>query len=304
MLGAKIINLLAEGDETTTTAASEAADKITSSTYWENKFDEALKWITTNGIRMLVALIVLFIAFKIVNVIAKRIRKSMVARKCDPTFTVIIVNLFRKGIKVLLFISYLAYVGIDTASIGAVIASCGVGIGLALQGSLSNLAGGIIIVIVRPFKLGDYIEAQGEGGTVEDIRIFYTYIVTPDNRTVMIPNGVLANGVIRNNSMKDRRRVDFNFSVSYKSDLKLVKETLLNLVTSDERVFTDPAPFAQISKYGESSITFTVRAWAKASDYWPLYFSIMERVKEEFDKVGIAIPYNQLDVTIVENKNE
>ena len=209
-------------DETTTVATT--SEKITSSTYWENKFDEALKWITTNGIKMLLALIVLFIAFKIVNVIARRIRKNMVAKKCDPTFTVIIVNLFRKGIKIILFVAYLAYIGLDTASIGAVIASCGVGIGLALQGSLSNLAGGIIIVIVRPFRLGDYIEAQGEGGTVEDIRIFYTYIVTPDNRTVMIPNGVLANGVIRNNSMKDRRRVDFNFSVSYKSDLKLVKD--------------------------------------------------------------------------------
>ena len=286
-------------DETTTVVTT-TSDKITSSTYWENKFDEALKWITTNGIRMLLALIVLFIAFKIVNVISRRIRKSMVNRKCDPTFTVIIVNLFRKGIKILLFISYLAFVGIDTASIGAVIASCGVGIGLALQGSLSNLAGGIIIVIVRPFKLGDYIEAQGEGGTVEDIRIFYTYIVTPDNRTVMIPNGVLANGVIRNNSMKDRRRVDFNFTVAYNSDLKLVKETLLNLVSADERVLKDPAPFAQISKYGESSITFTVRAWAKATDYWPLYFSIMENVKMEFDKVGIVIPFNQIDVNIKE----
>ena len=289
-------------DETTTVATT--SEKITSSTYWENKFDEALKWITTNGIKMLLALIVLFIAFKIVNVIARRIRKNMVAKKCDPTFTVIIVNLFRKGIKILLFVAYLAYIGIDTASIGAVIASCGVGIGLALQGSLSNLAGGIIIVIVRPFRLGDYIEAQGEGGTVEDIRIFYTYIVTPDNRTVMIPNGVLANGVIRNNSLKDRRRVDFNFNVAYNSDLKLVKETLLNIVSADERVLKDPAPFAQISKYGESSITFTVRAWAKSTDYWPLYFSIMENVKMEFDKVGIVIPFNQIDVNIKEKNNE
>lgn len=286
-------------DVVTTTSA-----KITSSAYWENKFDEMLKWITTNGIKMLLALIVLFILFKVVNVISRRIKKNMVKRKCDPTFTVIIVNIFRKGIKILLFISYLAFVGIDTASIGAVIASCGVGIGLALQGSLSNLAGGIIIVIVRPFKLGDYIEAQGEGGTVEDIRIFFTYIVTPDNRTVMIPNGILANGVIRNNSMKDRRRVDFNFTVAYNSNLKLVKETLLNLVSSDDRVLKEPAPFAQISKYGESSITFTVRAWVKSADYWPLYFSIMELVKVEFDRVGIVIPFNQLDVNIRGKENE
>lgn len=284
-------------DETTTVATT-ASEKITSSAFWENKLDEALKWITNNGIRMLLALIVLFISFKIVNLIARRIKKNMVARNCDKTFTIIITNLFRKGIKILLFVAYLAYIGIDTASIGAVIASCGVGIGLALQGSLSNLAGGIIIVIVRPFKLGDYIEAQGEGGTVEDIRIFFTYIVTPDNRTVMIPNGVLANGVIRNNSLKDKRRVDFKFQVSYDSDLKLVKETLLNLVSQDERVLNEPAPFAQISEYGNSSITFTVRVWANTPDYWSLYFSIMERVKEEFDKKNIEIPYNQLDVTI------
>ena len=292
--------LLADATEATTTES----DKITSSTYWENKLDEVLKWLTTNGIKMLIALIVLFIAFKIVNVISRRIKKRMVARECDPTFTIIITNIFRKGIKILLFVAYLAYIGIDTASIGAVIASCGVGIGLALQGSLSNLAGGIIIVIVRPFKLGDYIEAQGEGGTVEDIKIFYTYIVTPDNRTVMIPNGVLANGVIRNNSLKDRRRVDFKFQVSYNSDLKLVKDTLINLVSQDERVFTDPAPFVQISEYGNSSITFTVRVWAKTTDYWNLYFSIMEKVKEEFDRQHIQIPYNQLDVTIRGNENE
>ena len=290
-------------EETTTAESITTEAKITTSTYWENKFDEILKWITTNGIKMLLALIVLFILFKIVNVIARRIKKNMIKRKCDPTFTIIITNLFRKGIKILLFVSYLAFVGIDTASIGAVIASCGVGIGLALQGSLSNLAGGIIIVIVRPFKLGDYIEAQGEGGTVEDIRIFFTYIVTPDNRTVMIPNGVLANGVIRNNSMKDRRRVDFKFQVSYDSDLKLVKDTLLKLVSKDERVFKDPAPFAQISEYGNSSITFTVRVWAKSTDYWNLYFSIMEQVKVEFDKKGIEIPYNKLDVTVT-NKTE
>lgn len=291
-------------NETTVTTVTTQSEKITSSTYWENKLDEVLKWITTNGIKMLLALIMLFILFKVVNVIARRIKKSMVKRECDPTFTIIITNVFRKGVKILLFVAYLAFVGIDTASIGAVIASCGVGIGLALQGSLSNLAGGIIIVIVRPFKLGDYIEAQGEGGTVEDIKIFFTYIVTPDNRTVMIPNGVLANGVIRNNSMKDKRRVDFKFNVSYDSNLKLVKETLLNLVKSDDRVLKDPAPFAQISEYGNSSITFTVRAWAKSSDYWNLYFAIMERVKEEFDANGIEIPYNKLDVTIRGNNDE
>ena len=291
-------------ETTTTEAVTTASEKITSSAYWENKIDEVLKWITTNGIKMILALIVLFILFKVVNVISRRIKKNMIKRECDPTFTIIITNLFRKGVKILLFVSYLAFVGIDTASIGAVIASCGVGIGLALQGSLSNLAGGIIIVIVRPFKLGDYIEAQGEGGTVEDIRIFFTYIVTPDNRTVMIPNGVLANGVIRNNSMKDRRRVDFKFQVAYDSDLKLVKDTLLRLVSKDERVFKDPAPFAQISEYGSSSITFTVRVWAKSTDYWNLYFAIMEQVKMEFDKKGIQIPYNKLDVTIRGNNNE
>lgn len=300
MISSKVLELLADETEEVTTAS----EKITSSAYWENKLDEALKWITTNGIKMLLALIVLFISFKIVNLIARRIKKNMIKRKCDKTFTVIITNIFRKGVKILLFVAYLAYIGIDTASIGAVIASCGVGIGLALQGSLSNLAGGIIIVIVRPFKLGDYIEAQGEGGTVEDIRIFFTYIVTPDNRTVMIPNGVLANGVIRNNSLKDRRRVDFKFQVSYNSDLKLVKDTLLNLATQDERVLKDPAPFAQISEYGNSSITFTVRIWAQSTDYWNLYFAYMEKVKTEFDKVGIQIPYNQLDVTIRGNDNE
>ena len=216
----------------------------------------------------------------------------------DKTITTVIYQILRKGLKILAILVFLGYVGIDTAGIGTVIASLGVGIGLALQGSLSNFAGGIVILILRPFKIDDYIEAQGEGGTVENIGIFYTTLVTPDNKIVMIPNGTLANGTMTNYSTKELRRVDFNFSISYDADVEKAKRVIWDVIINTKNVLDEPSPFVRLKAYGSNAVDITTRVWVKNADYWTVYFDMMESIKEEFAKANIEIPYNQLDVHV------
>ena len=216
----------------------------------------------------------------------------------DKTITKVGYNVIRKGLKLLVFLIFLGYIGIDTAGIGTAIASAGVAIGLALQGSLGNLAGGLLILILRPFKIGDYIEAQGEGGTVEDISIFYTYLTTPDNKVVMIPNGALANGNILNYSMKDLRRVDFEFSIAYDEDYERAKKAINEVIETVPNILLDPQPLVRMKTHGESTINIVTRVWVKSENYWDVYYDMMEAIKTKFDNENIEIPFNQLDVHI------
>lgn len=260
--------------------------------------NQILSWLSTEGVKLVIGLFVLFILFKIINVISKKFKKRMEKKNKDKTITSVIYQILRKGLKILAILIFLGYVGIDTAGIGTVIASLGVGIGLALQGSLSNFAGGIVILILRPFKIDDYIEAQGEGGTVENIGIFYTTLVTPDNKIVMIPNGTLANGTMTNYSAKELRRVDFNFSISYDADVEKAKRVIWDVIINTKNVLDEPSPFVRLKEYGSSAVDITTRVWVKNADYWTVYFDMMESIKEEFAKANIEIPYNQLDVHV------
>ena len=264
----------------------------------EQIVENVINWLATEGVKLLIGLFAMLIAFYIINVFSKGIRKRMIKKGRDKTVTSVVYQLTRKGLKILVFLGFLGYVGIDTAGIGSIIASVGVGVGLALQGSLSNLAGGVIILLMRPFKIGDYIDAQGESGTVEDIRIFYTYLNTPDNKVVMIPNGVLANGTIINYSTKEYRRVDFEFGIAYAEDFEKAKEVIWNVINSTENVLNEPSPLVRVVSHGESSINIAVKVWTRNENYWAVYFDIMEAVKREFDKANIEIPYNTLDVNI------
>ena len=260
--------------------------------------NQILSWLSTEGVKLVIGLFVLFILFKIINVISNKFKKRMEKKNKDKTITSVIYQILRKGLKILAILVFLGYVGIDTAGIGTVIASLGVGIGLALQGSLSNFAGGIVILILRPFKIDDYIEAQGEGGTVENIGIFYTTLVTPDNKIVMIPNGTLANGTMTNYSTKELRRVDFNFSISYDADVEKAKRVIWDVIINTKNVLDEPSPFVRLKEYGSSAVDITTRVWVKNADYWTVYFDMMESIKEEFAKANIEIPYNQLDVHV------
>ena len=191
--------------------------------------------------------------------------------------------------------------GFDAAGLSALIASAGVTVGLALQGSLANFAGGVIIIIMRPFKLGDFITTNGESGTVEDIKLFYTYITTPDNRMVMIPNGACANNVIVNASAKDTRRVDITMSISYSADLEMAKKIAKTICLANEKVLRTPEPFAEVGEYAASSVEVYVRVWCKRTDYWDVKFFMLREIKKAYDEAGIEIPFDQLDVNIKQN---
>ena len=255
-------------------------------------------WLMQNGIKLIIGLIVLFITFKVVNFIAKRLQRRLDKKNVDKTIANVTVKALKIVLKIMVFLLFLGYVGIETAGIGTIIGSVSVCIGLAVQGSLSNFAGGIVILVMRPFKLGDFIEAQGHSGTVTDIKMFYTYLNTPDNKVVMIPNGTLGNGDIINYSKEEERRVDLVFSVDYSTDLKLAKEIIEREIENHQLILKDKGYFVRLGEMAASSLDIKTRVWVKNADYWTVYFDLLENVKKKFDENNISVPFNQLDVHI------
>ena len=291
-----LFNLLEAAAE----GAEPAAEGATANTGfdWSGLWNIVLNWMTSTGIKLVIAIVLMIVTFKIVNVITKKLYKRLQKKKADETLSRVGTQTLRIVLKVIIIVCLIGYVGIETASISAVIASIGIGISLAVQGTLSNFAGGVIIIIMRPFKIGDYITSNGESGTVEDIKLFYTHIVTPDNKAVVIPNGSLANNVIVNASAKDTRRVDLLASVAYGSDVKKVKQIITEVCAANELVFQDPAPFVELSNMGESSLDFTVRVWCNRGDYWTVNFALLDAILNTLTENGIEIPFNQIDVNI------
>lgn len=259
-------------------------------------------WVTGTGIKILIALIILLVSFRIINALSKKIiKKLMKSDHLDQTLTKSLGNIVKIALKVLVVVCLIGYLGIETSGISAVIASLGVCVGLAVNGTLSNLAGGAMILITRPFKVGDYIEAQGQEGVVEDILICTTKILTLDNKTVYLPNSSLSTGTIVNYSEQALRRVDFDFSVAGNDPIK-VREILLNICANEALVLDDPAPFAEISDFGAGNgVKITLRAWCKSEQYWDTYFALLAKIQKVFDEEGIVIPFNQLDVHIKNN---
>ncbi len=280
-------------EETTTTQT--AAEELASIT-WVDVWNKIVDWAMNTGVKILIALVVWIVSFKIINIIFKRIARRLAKKKADATLSKVLVNMGRIAIKILVLIGLIAYVGIQTASLSALVLAIGTGISLALQGTLSNFAGGVIIIIMRPFKLGDFITSNDQSGTVEDIKLFYTYITTPDNKVVMIPNGALANNVIVNFSAKDTRRVDVVMSIAYGADLELAKKIAKEVCSNNEKIFPTPAPFAEVGEYGASSVEVYIRCWCKKEDFWNVKFYMLREIKKSFDENGIEIPFNQLDI--------
>lgn len=281
------------------TDGTENAAKATEP-FWKSFLDSTTVQgqIAIAVIKVIIALLVMFITFKIVNAITKGIYKKLKKKGRDETLSRVGTQAARIILKILIFVCLIGFVGIETSAIAGLIASLGVGISLAVQGTLANFAGGVIIIIMRPFKIGDYITSNGESGTVEDIKLFYTHIVTPDNRAVVIPNGALANNVIVNASAKETRRVDLVASVAYGSDIKQVKQIITEVCAANELVFKDPAPFVEMSNMGDSSLDFTVRVWCNRGDYWTVNFALLDSILNTLKENGIEIPFNQLDVNI------
>ncbi len=261
---------------------------------------ETLKnWAMTSGIKIVIALIIMIIAFKVIKVVSRRIEKRISKNgKIDPTISKTLVYAGRIIAKIVVLCCLIGYLGIDTTGLAALIASLGVGIGMAVNGALSNFAGGVLILATRPFKIGDYIAAQGTEGIVEDIKIVSTTIVTLDNKVVHLPNGALSSGTITNYSEKDIRRVDLTFSVAG-NDPEMVKKLINEVCDADEKVLKDPATFVRVSDYGAGNgVKVTMRAWTKTSQYWDTYFDLLNGVQKAFEDNKIVIPFNQLDVHI------
>lgn len=250
------------------------------------------------GLRLLDALVVFLVGRILIKWVTKLMKKSKFAQKQDATVVRFLQNFVSISLHVVLVVSVVGILGVPLASVVTVIASAGVAIGLALQGALSNVAGGIMILLFRPFRLGDYVEAAGKSGTVNDIGIFYTVLTTGDNKVVTIPNGSIMGSSVVNYSMKDTRRVDFVFSAAYGTDVEKVKRVLLDVAEQHELVLKTPAPFCRLSKQNESSIDFTVRVWVESKNYWQVNFDILETVTKRFADEGIEIPFNQLDVHV------
>lgn len=242
--------------------------------------------------KLISAFLILFIGLYAIRLINRVIRKIMVKRNLDPTLTKFLADILLWALRILLFVTFISKLGIETSSFVAILGAMGLAVGLSLQGSLSNFAGGMLIIVFKPFKVGDTIEAQGVIATVLEIQIFVTKMLTGNNQTVFVPNGALSNGTIINYSMQGERRADLTFAVSYDSDIKKAKEVLLNVLNQNPKVLENPEPEVFVKNLTSSSVEFAVRPWAKNINYGAVFSETLENCKTALDEAGIAIqPY-------------
>jgi len=251
------------------------------------------------GGEIILALIVLIVGLKLIKFVLKTIKIGLEKSTIDKSLYSFLMSVTKITLNVVLVITIASMLGVEMTSFIAILGSAGLAIGLALQGSLSNLAGGVLILFLRPFKAGDFIEVAGHSGTVEDVQLFYTILNTPDNKRIFIPNGELANSSAVNYSAHATRRVDFTFGVGYEDDILKVKKVLQKVAQNNQLVLKDPLPQVFLAEHGDSCVNFSLRLWCKTENYWNVYFDIMETVKLEFDKEGINIPYPQMDVHLI-----
>lgn len=250
--------------------------------------------------RLALAILTLLIGLWIISGITKLIKISMERSKVDPTLVPFMSSLVSWVLKVLLFISVASMIGIATTSFIAVLGAAGLAIGLALQGSLANFAGGVLVMIFKPYKVGDLIESQGHLGVVKEVQIFNTILIAPQSKQVIIPNGATSNGSIVNYTVEGKIRVDLTVGVSYDADIDKTKTVLMEVLTANDKVMHDPAPFVGVLEMADSSVNFAVRPHCEPKDYWDVYFSVNEAVKKALDKNAISIPFPQRDVHLIQ----
>ena len=258
--------------------------------------------VITYGGKLLLALLTLVIGMWLIKRFVRLIGKYFELRSYEETLQKFLIQVISATLKVLLIISVISMLGIQMTAFIALLGAIGLAFGMALSGTLQNFAGGVLLLILKPFKVGDFIEAQGYSGTVESILIFHTILLTPDKKTIIIPNGPLSNGAATNYSASPLRRVDWTFGIGYTDNMDLAREIITELLNKDERVLKDPAIFTGVVSLGDSSVNIATRAWVNAPDYWSLFFDMNERVKKTFDQKGISIPFPQTDVHLFEAK--
>ncbi|NDV70240.1 mechanosensitive ion channel family protein [Dysgonomonas sp. 25] len=269
----------------------------------ERILETLLEQGTHLGLAILKALIIFIIGRFVINLINKLVKKLLNKKDVAPAVRTFVASLVNIILIVMLIISIIGALGIQTTSFAALIASAGVAIGMALSGNLSNFAGGLIILLFKPFKIGDYIGTSSVSGTVQEIQIFHTILTTSDNITVYIPNGTLSSGYINNYNV-DKRRIEWIFGVDYGEDFDKVRKTILEVLAADTRIMSDPAPFVELNQLDASSVNIIVRVWAKGSDYWDVYFNINKNVYQKFNEVGIDFPFPQLTIHKVDKDSE
>lgn len=266
---------------------------------WDAFLDKLISLGTTLGSKLLAAILILLIGCWIIKRLKKWVNNILEKRQVEAslaTFTKSLINITFNFLLVLMIVGTL---GVETSSIITLFASIGVGIGMALSGTLQNFAGGIMILLFKPFKVGDFIEAQGQSGTVKEIQIFNTILTTPDNKIIIIPNGGLSTGIMQNYSKEALRRVDWQFGIAYGDNYDKAQEVIARLLNADNRILKEPNYFIALTSLGESSVNIVVRAWVNAADYWGVYFDMNEKVYKTFAEESINIPFPQLDVHLV-----
>ncbi|MEA1898283.1 MAG: mechanosensitive ion channel [Bacteroidota bacterium] len=244
------------------------------------------------------ALVVLLVGLWIIKIINRSISSLMDKKDLDASLKPFLRSLISVLLKALLVISVMGMVGIQMTSFIAILGAAGLAVGMALSGTLQNFAGGVMILVFKPFKVGDYINAQGHSGSVKEIQIFNTILKTPDNQTIIIPNGGLSTGSMTNYSTEPTRRVDWTIGIAYGDNSDKAKEVIGRLIQADSRIMKDPEPFIAISELADSSVNFAVRAWVKSEDYWAVFFQMNEQVYKTFEKEGLSIPFPQMDVHV------
>lgn len=282
-----------------TDAIADAANTVTSAVGVDSPsmlWDKVINFLIQGGEKILIAILILVIGKFLINFIKRIARKFLMSREVDPGVKTFLMSLLNILLITLLIVSVVSALGVNTTSFAALLASAGVAIGMALSGNLQNFAGGVIILLFKPYRVGDYIDCQSVSGTVKEIQIFHTVINTPDNKQIFIPNGSLSSGVITNVNCLDRRRVEWIFGVEYGSDYLAVQEAILFVINQDERVLADVEPFVALHQLADSSVNFVVRVWVSTPDYWGVYFEVNKKIYEEFNKRGIGFPFPQLTI--------
>ncbi|MCF8221765.1 MAG: mechanosensitive ion channel [Bacteroidales bacterium] len=270
----------------------------------QDVIDNIANLATTYGLKLILAILVLIIGLIVIRSMTRGATRLMKKRNVDDSLVPFLRSMISISLKVMLIISIMTMVGIQMTSFIAVIGAAGLAVGLALQGTLQNFAGGVIILLFKPYKVGDYITTQGHSGTVKEIQIFTTILTTPDNQTIIIPNSPIATNSLTNYSTQDTRRVDFTFGIGYQDDIDKARSIIYGIINNDERIMKDPEPIIKVSNLGDSSVDLATRVWVKSGDYWNVFFDMNEKVKKTFDSEGISIPFPQQDVHLYKHDNE
>ena len=285
-------------DTSALATVTEGIHKLTTTPVSEWLPDLVKTYVVPLGLKIIAAIAILILGRWIIKLIKRWMAKGLMSRHADATLHSFLSNLVAVVLNFFLIMAIVGVLGINTSSLVALLASAGLAVGMSLGGTLQNFAGGVLIIMFRPFKVGDFIAAQGMEGKVSEIQIFNTHLLTTDNKEVILPNGALATGVMTVYSKQDTRRVDWVFSIAYGDDYDKAKIVLRGLCDQDERILKSPEPFIELGKLNNSSVDITMRAWVNVADYWPVFFSMNEKVYKAFAQEGLNIPFPQMDVHV------